>query len=167
MKFRKLCLTSLAAALLAISFFGADLQAATKPNEKSKGAPAVTTAAPAVTSPHVPDLEFITRLRQEEYSYSQVMDIMSHLTDVIGARLTGSPNMKKANEWGTRGPVRPMGPREWAFGALGYLWAGLGLPALRGPHDLARLHAIYCPSRSLDAGDERPVARRSDARDSL
>ncbi len=126
MKFRKLCLTSLAAALLAISFFGADLQAATKPNEKSKGAPAVTTAAPAVTSPHVPDLEFITRLRQEEYSYSQVMDIMSHLTDVIGARLTGSPNMKKANEW-TRdefaqwglenGHLEPWGTfgRGWAY----------------------------------------------------
>ena len=56
-------------------------------------------AAPAVTWPEIPNLEFITRLRQEEYNYSQVMDLMSHLTDDIGPRLTGSPNMKKANEW--------------------------------------------------------------------
>src|SRR5262249_33908501 len=30
---------------------------------------------------------------------SKVMDTMYQLTDVIGARLTGSPNMKRANEW--------------------------------------------------------------------
>src|SRR5262252_4270773 len=38
-----------------------------------------------------PDLEFITSLRQEEFEHGKVMDIMSHLTDEIGPRLTGSP----------------------------------------------------------------------------
>lgn len=30
---------------------------------------------------------------------SQVMKILSYLTNVIGGRLTNSPNMKHANEW--------------------------------------------------------------------
>ena len=30
---------------------------------------------------------------------SQVMETLSYLTDVIGPRLTGSPNLKHANEW--------------------------------------------------------------------
>jgi len=52
-----------------------------------------------VVKPDIPDLEFITRLRDEEFNHGELMDIMSHLTDDIGPRLTGSPNMKKANEW--------------------------------------------------------------------
>jgi hypothetical protein len=117
---------ALMAALLTASFFTADLRAGRNPGEKSKGAPTAASAAPAVTWPEIPDLEFITRLRQEEYKYSQVMEIMSHLTDDIGARLTGSPNMKKANEW-TRDEftrwglanahLEPWGPfgRGWAY----------------------------------------------------
>ncbi|HEU5451929.1 MAG TPA: M20/M25/M40 family metallo-hydrolase [Terriglobales bacterium] len=46
-----------------------------------------------------PDLEMITAIRQEGFKNSQVMNILSDLTDRIGPRLTGSPNMKKANEW--------------------------------------------------------------------
>jgi carboxypeptidase Q len=45
------------------------------------------------------DLENITRIRQEGFRDSQVMKIMSQLTDEIGPRLTGSPNMKRANDW--------------------------------------------------------------------
>jgi len=51
------------------------------------------------TKPETVDLEFVTRLRQEEFYHGKVMDIMSSLTDDIGPRLTGSPNMKRANEW--------------------------------------------------------------------
>lgn len=45
------------------------------------------------------DLETITRIRYEGFRDSKVMEIASGLMDGIGARLTGSPNMKKANEW--------------------------------------------------------------------
>src|SRR5512135_840073 len=41
----------------------------------------------------------VTRLRLEEFKHSQVMDIASELMDRIGPRLTGSPQMKEANEW--------------------------------------------------------------------
>lgn len=75
--------------------FAPQLAGAKKPKE-SPPALAVTTTVP---KPHIPDLEFITRLREEEFGHGEVMDIMSHLTDDIGPRLTGSPNMKRANEW--------------------------------------------------------------------
>ena len=41
----------------------------------------------------------VERIKQEGLHKSQVMATLSYLTDVIGPRLTGSPNMKRANEW--------------------------------------------------------------------
>ncbi len=52
-------------------------------------------AAPAVyTAPK----ETIDKIRDEGMNRSQVMQTLSYLTDVIGPRLTGSPNMKRSNE---------------------------------------------------------------------
>ena len=45
------------------------------------------------------DLGMYARIRSEGLQHSHVMDYMSGLSDGIGPRLTGSPNMKKANEW--------------------------------------------------------------------
>lgn len=90
-------LTSLAV-LTSLSVMAAAPQSAKK-GKKAKEAPAPEAATVAAASPEIPDLEFISRLREEEFSHGEVMDIMSHLTDDIGPRLTGSPNMKKANEW--------------------------------------------------------------------
>src|SRR5678816_3603818 len=41
----------------------------------------------------------IAKIREEGLKRSQVMETLSYLSDVIGPRLTGSPNMKRANEW--------------------------------------------------------------------
>ena len=41
----------------------------------------------------------ITRIREEGLKRSQVMETLSYLSDVIGPRLTNSPQMKRANEW--------------------------------------------------------------------
>ncbi len=41
----------------------------------------------------------IARIRDEGMNRSEVMKTMSYLCDVIGQRLTGSPNLKRANEW--------------------------------------------------------------------
>ncbi|MHC5539113.1 peptidase M28, partial [Singulisphaera rosea] len=41
----------------------------------------------------------IERIKEEGLKHSQVMATLSYLTDVIGPRLTGSPQMKRANEW--------------------------------------------------------------------
>jgi carboxypeptidase Q len=44
-------------------------------------------------------LEMINRIRYEGFHNSKIMEIATGLIDEIGPRLTGSPNMKKANEW--------------------------------------------------------------------
>jgi hypothetical protein len=45
------------------------------------------------------DTAAITRIKNEERDRSQVMEIASWLTDVFGARLTGSPSAKAAGDW--------------------------------------------------------------------
>ena len=55
-------------------------------------------ALPATAEEPV-DLELINQIRHEGFENSQVMEIAGHLTNVIGARVTGSPAMTRANEW--------------------------------------------------------------------
>ena len=43
--------------------------------------------------------EVIEKIKDEGMNRSQAMPTLGYLTDVIGARLTGSPQMKRANEW--------------------------------------------------------------------
>ncbi|MFN2598308.1 MAG: M20/M25/M40 family metallo-hydrolase [Pyrinomonadaceae bacterium] len=57
------------------------------------------TPAPQVQQPDVPVDPTVARIIDEGMNRSQVMQTLSYLSDVIGARLTGSPNMKRANEW--------------------------------------------------------------------
>jgi len=45
------------------------------------------------------DQEAINKIKEEGMKHSQVMDILSYLTDVPGPRLTGSPNIRAAQEW--------------------------------------------------------------------
>ena len=45
------------------------------------------------------DTAAINRIKIEERDRSQVMEISSWLTDVYGARLTGSPSAKAAGDW--------------------------------------------------------------------
>jgi hypothetical protein len=45
------------------------------------------------------DLETINRIRIEGLYHSQVMTTLQHLTDHIGPRLTGSPEMQQASAW--------------------------------------------------------------------
>jgi len=54
------------------------------------------------------DLEMVTRIRYEGFRNSKIMDLAGGLMDAIGPRLTGSPNMKKANEW-TREQLAALG----------------------------------------------------------
>jgi hypothetical protein len=56
--------------------------------------PSAEPAPPATTS-----TDPIVRIRDEGLNRSQVMQTLSYLTDVIGPRLTGSPNLRRANHW--------------------------------------------------------------------
>src|SRR5271169_156429 len=122
-QFRNLKLIHATVAGFVMLLVSASFAAVKKPKESPKE---TTTSEPAVVpKPDVPDLEFITRLREEEFGHGQVMDIMSHLTDDIGPRLTGSPNMKKANEW-TRDQLSEWGLTNAhldAWGTFGRGWA--------------------------------------------
>jgi hypothetical protein len=44
-------------------------------------------------APTTPDLNAIQEIKDEGFNRSQIMDIMSYLTDVYGPRLTNSPNI--------------------------------------------------------------------------
>lgn len=46
-----------------------------------------------------PDPAMIQKIREEGLKHSQVMDIAFHLTDVSGPRLSGSPGLKRAQDW--------------------------------------------------------------------
>lgn len=67
----------------------------------------------------------IERIKDEGMNRSQVMQTLSYLTDVIGPRLTASPNMKRANEW-TRDQLTKWGLQNAhleAWGPFGRGWS--------------------------------------------
>ena len=68
--------------------------------------------------------EVIDKIRDEGMNKSQVMQHLSYLTDVIGGRLTNSPNMKRANEW-TRDTMAKWGmnAKLEAWGPFGRGWS--------------------------------------------
>jgi len=67
----------------------------------------------------------IDKIRDEGMNHSQVMQTLSYMADVIGPRLTGSPNMKRANEW-TRDTMSKWGLQNAhleSWGPFGRGWA--------------------------------------------
>lgn len=76
-------------------------------------------------APQKTELEIaIDRIKEEGSKNSKVMQTLSYLTDVIGPRLTGSPGMKRANEW-TRDQLTSYGLQNAelvAWGPFGRGW---------------------------------------------
>jgi carboxypeptidase Q len=73
----------------------------------------------------------ITRIREEGLKRSQVIKTLSYLSDVIGPRLTGSPQMKRANEW-TRDQLSKWGLQNAhleSWGPFGRGWELKGFSA--------------------------------------
>ena len=71
------------------------------------------------------DLGTITRIRYEGFRDSKIMELAGGLMDAIGERLTGSPNLKRANQW-TRDELASFGltnPHLEAWGPFGRGWA--------------------------------------------
>jgi carboxypeptidase Q len=89
------------------------------------------------------DLETISRIRYEGFRDSKVMDFATGLMDLIGERLTGSPNMKRANEW-TRDQLTAMGLSNAhleSWGPFGRGWANQYVNVRMTSPDLAPLIA--------------------------
>ncbi len=95
----------------------------------------------------------VSRIRQEGFRNSKVMEIMSELSDRLGARLTGSANLKRANEW-TRDQLTAYGLsnahlESWTFGRG---WALDSVSVRMVAPDVAPLYALpkaWTPSVSV------------------
>jgi hypothetical protein len=90
----------------------------------AQGSDAGTATAPAAKVYSAPKAD-IDKIRDEGMNRSQVMNHLSYLTDVIGARLTNSPSMKRANEW-TRDTMAKWGMQNAkleAWGPFGRGWS--------------------------------------------
>ncbi|HEV7502208.1 MAG TPA: M20/M25/M40 family metallo-hydrolase [Vicinamibacteria bacterium] len=81
---------------------------------------ALAVPVPASPADEAVDLEMVSRIRDEGFTNSKVMDTAAYLTDVIGPRVTGSPQMRQANDW-TRQQLESWGLASahiegWTFG---------------------------------------------------
>jgi carboxypeptidase Q len=97
------------------------------------------------------DLETIGRIRYEGFRNSKVMDYASGLMDSIGERLTGSPNMKRANEW-TRDQLAAMGLIQRAPRTMGAFRPRLGESIHQRAHDLARCRPLLVYAKAWTPG---------------
>ena len=81
--------------------------------------------APAAVKIYEAPADTIAKIKDEGMGAdSQVMQTLSYLSDVIGARLTGSPSLKRANEW-TRDQMTKWGLKNAhleAWGPFGRGW---------------------------------------------
>ena len=82
------------------------------------------------------DYDMYQRIRDEAIGHSHIMEYASGLMDGIGPRLTGSPNVKHANEW-TRDQLTAMGCsnahlEDWGEFGMGWqqvnTWARMTAP---------------------------------------
>jgi carboxypeptidase Q len=89
------------------------------------------------------DLEVVTRIRDEGFHRSQALATAAYLTDRIGPRLTGTPELKEANDW-TRGQLAGWGlanahleawrfGRGWSFSRATVAMAMAALPMAASP----------------------------------
>lgn len=112
-----------------------------------------TSAAFAAESP---DLVMQTQIRREGFRNSKVMELASGLMDAIGPRLTGSPNMKRANEW-TRDKLAEFGLTNAhleAWGPFPHGWSYDSISLRMIAPDIEELSAL---PRAWSAGTNAPV----------
>jgi peptidase M28-like protein len=153
---------------LTFSSFAADKKSKeTKPGENK---PSYELAQP--TSENI-DLTAYQSIREEGLSHSHVMDYASALMDGIGPRLTGSPNLKHANEW-TRDQFTAMGCtnahlEDWGEFGMGWrqlnTWVRMSAPdtavfiAQALPWSPSSKGAISGQAIWVDAKDEKDLEK--------
>src|SRR5271169_4995508 len=154
------CIASRLAVLLMVALPLSTL-AADKGKKTTNPAPAGT---PSYDQPQPAkeslDYAMYDRIRDEGLAHSHVMDFASALADGIGPRLTGSPNLKRANEW-TRDQLTAMGCanahlEDW--GEFGMGWQQLNTWVRMSSPDTAVFIAQAAPwSASTNGAIEGPV----------
>ena len=110
-----------------------------------------------------PDLDALTRIRQEGFRRSKVMDTLGELTDRIGPRLTGSANLRKANDW-TRDQFLGWGLANAhleSWGPFGAGWAFESATVRMVAPDVALLYAIPRPWTPGTGGPARGAVAKA------
>ena len=112
------------------------LHAANKPKPAAPAPIVIDPYAEVQPATESLDLNMYQRIRDEGLNRSHVMEFATALMDGIGPRLTGSPNLKKANEW-TRDTLTKIGLEnahleDWGEFGLGWqqlnTWARMVAP---------------------------------------
>jgi len=112
------------------------LHAADKPKDTPPPAAEVDPYAEVQPATETLDLNMYERIRDEGLNHSHVMEFATALMDGIGPRLTGSPNLAKANAW-TRDTLTKIGLEnahleDWGEFGLGWqqlnTWARMVTP---------------------------------------
>ncbi|HKF02344.1 MAG TPA: M20/M25/M40 family metallo-hydrolase [Candidatus Sulfotelmatobacter sp.] len=145
--------------------------------DKKKDAKADDAAKPSYEMPQPAvenlDLTMYQRIREEGLEHSHIMEYASGLIDGIGPRLTGSPNLKKANEW-TRDQFTAMGCtnahlEDWGEFGLGWrqlnTWVRMSAPdtavfiAQALPWSPSSHGAVSGQAVWIDAKDEKDLEK--------
>jgi hypothetical protein len=149
----------------------------TAADKKSKDTKAAETSKPSyeLPQPATETLDFgmYQAIRDEGLAHSHVMEYASGLMDGIGPRLTGSPNLKKANEW-TRDQFTAMGCsnahlEDWGEFGMGWrqlnTWVRMSAPdtavfiAQALPWSPSSKGAISGAAIWVDAKDEKDLEK--------
>jgi hypothetical protein len=102
------------------------------------------TATPFAQEKLDKDVEW--KIRREATDNSQIMHTMHFLTDVYGPRLTGSPNLKAAQDWivkeTTRWGLKNAHLEPWSFGHPGWVNERLSVHAIAPFKDALVVEAL-------------------------
>src|ERR1051325_736225 len=156
--------------LLCLSFCSFAAEKKSKETKPEENKPSYEQPQPATENL---DLTMYQRIRDEGIVHSHVMEYASGLMDGIGPRLTGSPNMKRANEW-TRDQLTAMGCvnahlEDWGEFGMGWkqlnTWVRMTAPdtavfiAQAAPWSPATKGALQAPAVFVNIKGEQDFAR--------
>lgn len=148
------------AALLLFSMLSPSFSTDATARQAASPAQSQTTTEPARPSAQTTPATVVGRIRDEGLNRSQVMQTLSYLTDIIGPRLTGSPELKRANNW-TRDKLSAWGLQNAhleAWGPFGRGWTLKRFSAeIVGPQSFPLLAYPRAWSPGLDAPLEAEV----------
>src|SRR5579862_7318522 len=164
MHYRTICAFSVAVTL-SLPLVAADK---TKSNSSAPSQPSYEQPQP---ERETLDLNMYQRIREEGLGHSHVMEYASALDDDFGPRLTGSQNLKRANEW-TRDQFTAMGCanthlEDWGEFGMGWqqlnTWVRMTTPdtavfiAQAAPWSPATSGAVTAPALWMEVKDEKDL----------
>ena len=122
------------------------------------------------------DADVMWKIRREATERSQIMRTLHMLTDVYGPRLTGSPNLRRAQDWlvqqATAAGLKNAHLEEWDFGSPGWLNEKTAVHVIAPVKDSLVVEALACTpgtagtitaSTVIVTPPERPTQKDADA----